>query len=121
MQARIDNISRQIVALVEIDDKINKEEIKLYGRKRVIRADLRILRKEKREILKKMGRKPGRQPSYTKKQRLEQVKTIKLMRSAGKTWREVSNVLGYRNHPECIRILKVYGCLEKVQRSKNPT
>jgi len=102
-------IDEEIARLVEIDDKINQKEIELFKQKRSVRMQLCQLRKKRQEIIKNLNRKPGRQPRFTIEQRMKQVKIIKRMRGGGKTWREVSNALGYKNHPECIRILKVFG------------
>ena len=105
----IATLDYKIARLVEIDNEINQREIKLFCEKRVVRNKLRQLRKQKREAISALGRRPGRQPTISIDQRRKQVATIKEMRAAGKKWREVARALGYKNHPECIRILRVYG------------
>lgn len=108
-EKKINIIDEEIAALVEIDNEINQEEIELYQRKRIIRTKLRDLRKMRRSIVVGLGRNRGRQPIISIEERRQQVKNIKALRRAGRSWREVANALGYKNHPECIRILNVFG------------
>lgn len=107
----ISEIENEINRLVKIDDDINRREIDLYCEKQTVRNKLRTLRKQKRDAITALGRRPGRQPSISIDTRRQQVRTIKKLRSHGKKWREIAQELGYKNHPECIRILNVYGSL----------
>lgn len=101
-------IDEQIASLITLDNTINQKELILYQKKRQVRARLKLLRKTKREILTKLGRRPGRPHSISKEERCVQLRIIKEMRAEKKTWHEVGEVLGY-SYSECIRILNVFG------------
>lgn len=105
----MEKMEAEIARLIKRDDDINRQEIDLFCQKARVRKRLRCLRKQKREAIAALDRPPGRPPTISLDTRCQQVQVIKQMRATGKKWREIAKTLGYKNHPECIRILKVYG------------
>lgn len=85
---------------------VMREKLRNLRKKRLmVHKELRGLRRKRRDII--AARKRPR-IIISIATRRDQVRQIRELRAAGKKWREIGEVFGYKNHSECIRILKLH-------------